>query len=70
MSLRFLGRRPAALLRAIAFSFVFAGPAQALDPLLPPSGNFDLTQWKLTLPSGAEVQPSELSHGFLAPGMV
>jgi hypothetical protein len=64
MLLRSLGRRPAALLRAVAFSFVFAAPAQALDPLLPPSGNFDLQNWKLTLPSGSEIQPWLLSSGW------
>lgn len=58
------GRRPAALLRAMAFSLVFASPAHALDPSSPPSGNFDLTHWKLTLPSSSEVMPWVLSNGW------
>lgn len=49
---------------ALALCLSFAGPAAALDPLLPPSGNFDLTHWKLTLPSGSEVQPWVLSNGW------
>jgi hypothetical protein len=64
MLFRSLGRRPAALLRAVALSFVFAAPAHALDPLLPPSGNFDLKNWKITLPSGSEIQPWLLSSGW------
>jgi len=57
-------RAPATLVSAVLLPLFTAVPAFALDPLLPPSGNFDLTHWKLTLPSGAEVQPSELSHGY------
>jgi hypothetical protein len=69
MLFRSLGRRPAAFLRAVAFSFVFAAPAHALDPTLPPSGNFDLRNWKLTVPSGSEVQPWLLSTGWTMPGV-
>ncbi len=36
----------------------------AQDPALPPSGNFDLTGWKITLPDQTEVQEQELSGGF------
>jgi hypothetical protein len=44
-------------------------PARALDPTQPPSGNFDLTHWKLTLPVGEpgdpdEVLPTELTAGY------
>ena len=60
-------RRVAASLAASILSFVTM-PVAALDPSVPPSGNFDLTHWKLTLPSGAEVQPSELSHGYTRAG--
>lgn len=59
--------RPTGRLRALLFAALVLGasaPAQALDTLLPPSGNFDLTQWKITLPSGSEVQPSVLSNGW------
>lgn len=48
----------------------------ALDPNLPPSGNFDLTRWNITLPvdsSGGNlglpltIQPSQLSAGYEYP---
>ncbi|HZI14403.1 MAG TPA: polysaccharide lyase family 7 protein [Myxococcus sp.] len=35
-----------------------------LDPSAPPSGNFDLTHWKITLPNASEVQASTLSNGY------
>lgn len=35
-----------------------------LDSSRPPSANFDLRRWYLTLPSGSTVQPSELSNGY------
>ncbi|MFA5940118.1 MAG: polysaccharide lyase family 7 protein [Sinimarinibacterium sp.] len=63
----------AALLRPVlpAASALFlagalAGPAQAgiLSGALAPSQNFDLTQWKLTMPSGDEVSPAMLNSGF------
>src|SRR5437867_13232120 len=50
-----------------------SAPAWALDPTKPPSGNFDLTHWKLTLPvdssgvtngDAAEIQVSQLSTGY------
>ena len=60
--------RPTGRLRALLFAglalCVAHAPAHALDPLLPPSGNFDLTKWKITLPSGSEVQPWVLSAGW------
>jgi hypothetical protein len=61
--------RPYGRLRAFMFAAGFTlcaahAPAHALDPLLPPSGNFDLANWKLTLPSGSEVQPWVLSSGW------
>lgn len=45
------------------------GHALALDPDQPPSGNFDLTHWKLTLPIGRqgdpeEILPAELSRAY------
>jgi hypothetical protein len=49
----------------IAASAVFALPAHAeLNRALAPSQNFDLTHWKLTLPSGSEVQASQLNAGY------
>jgi len=64
MLTRTLGRRPAVLLRAIVLGLAFASSAHALDPSLPPSGNFDLSRWKLTLPSSSEIQPWVLSNGW------
>ncbi len=34
------------------------------NPDLPPSGNFDLTHWKITLPDQTEILENELSNGF------
>jgi hypothetical protein len=42
--------------------------AWALNPNLPPGGNFDLTHWKLTLPSGSAGSPTEISPTQLAGG--
>lgn len=64
MSTRTLGQRPAGLLRAFTLAFACVAPAHALDPEQPPSGNFDLTKWKITLPTGSEVQPWVLSNGW------
>ena len=62
-------RAPLALLCALLSTQLActAAPVQALDPLSPPSGNFDLTNWKLTLPSGDEIQPAVLSAGYTLP---
>jgi uncharacterized protein YjdB len=38
--------------------------AQDLDPDLPPSGNFDLSNWKITLPSQNENDVADLINGF------
>ena len=63
----------AALLRPVlpaASALLLAGtltaPAHAgiLSALLAPSQNFDLTQWKLTMPSGDEIAPVVLNSGF------
>lgn len=42
--------------------------AFALDPAQPPSGNFDLANWKLTLPSGSEIQTEVLAEGYVRAG--
>lgn len=44
--------------------FVLISNGLAQDPNLPPSGNFDLTKWKITLPDQTEVLENELSDGF------
>ena len=38
-----------------------------LDPNLPPGGNFDLTQWKITLPDASERTAAELTGGYENP---
>lgn len=38
--------------------------AGGLDPNAPPSGNFDLTHWKITLPDASEVNAATLSNGY------
>ena len=42
--------------------------AQTLDPNLPPSGNFDLSYWKLTRPNGTERDEDALVNGFTKEG--
>jgi hypothetical protein len=59
MYCRHLGALTGALL-----SILVTTPAAALDAALPPSYNFDLANWKLTLPSGSEIQPWLLSSGW------
>lgn len=50
-------------------ALVCASTAGALDGALPPSQNFDLTYWKLTLPSGDEVSPTVLNSGYSYDGV-
>ncbi len=42
--------------------------AQILDPTLPPSGNFDLSYWKLTRPNNQEIDEDNLSNGYQKAG--
>lgn len=35
-----------------------------LDSTLPPSGNFELSQWKLTIPNGADVSVATVNSGY------
>jgi hypothetical protein len=56
------GRRtPAAFFSVV---LLFSSQASALDASAPPSGNFDLSHWKLTVPSGSEIQSEVLSNGY------
>jgi poly(beta-D-mannuronate) lyase len=67
MSTRLFGRarRAPVTLASALLSLSFGTPAAAaLDASLPPSGNFDLAHWKITLPSGSEIQPGPLSTGW------
>lgn len=50
----------------LAFSLIALAStaAQALSGYLAPSQNFDLSRWKLTLPSGDEVGTDELNSGY------
>ena len=48
-------------------SLFASAPAFALDPGLPPSSNFNLTAWKITLPDGKDTLEQTLSSGFESP---
>jgi len=49
-------------------AFSYSATAQELDPNLPPSGNFDLSYWKLTRPNQQEIDEGNLSNGFVREG--
>jgi hypothetical protein len=40
------------------------GSSGGLDPSAPPSANFDLSHWKITLPDASEVSTATLSSGY------
>lgn len=63
---RLLTRRFAALILAPALSAaLLSTPASAaLNRIAPPSVNFDLSHWKLTIPSGIDIQVPELNSGY------
>lgn len=50
------------LIFLIQLTFCFNSYSQNSN--LPPSGNFDLTRWKITLPDQSEVGENDLSDGF------
>ncbi|UII31616.1 polysaccharide lyase family 7 protein [Fulvivirga ulvae] len=52
------------LLLSTALQLVLNIEIFSQNPDLPPSGNFDLTRWKITLPDQTERQEQELSDGF------
>ena len=56
------------MLLFIFISFAGTSAAQDLDPSLPPSGNFDLTYWKLTRPNNTERDENTLSNGYFVDG--
>ncbi|HEX8705414.1 MAG TPA: polysaccharide lyase family 7 protein [Myxococcaceae bacterium] len=45
-------------------TYTIGSSGGGLDPSAPPSDNFDLTHWKLTLPSASEVSAATLSNGY------
>jgi len=51
----------------ITLQLLITQDVTAQDPNLPPSGNFDLTRWKITLPDQTEIKELELSDGFESP---
>ena len=51
----------------VLLQFASVSASWAQDPDLPPSGNFDLTDWKITLEDQSEVQEADLSNGFERP---
>ena len=56
------------LLCLILSLWVNPATAQELDPTLPPSGNFDLSYWKLTRPNQQELDEDALTSGTTIPG--
>ncbi|MFP5306096.1 MAG: hypothetical protein ACLGI7_09775, partial [Gammaproteobacteria bacterium] len=56
--LRSLRRTALSVLSVSLVGAAAATPAYALDKYAAPSQNFDLAQWKLTMPSGAEISPA------------
>lgn len=64
---RIAGRRTAAaFLSSLLFIGAVSQAAQAgtLSAVAPPSQNFNLANWKLTLPSGSEISTSVLNSGY------
>lgn len=59
-------RAVAGCLALLAAVYFIPAPARALDALLPPGLNFDLTHWKLTLPAAGapEVSSAQLVAGY------
>lgn len=55
------------LIMFVLLQFASVSASWAQDPDLPPSGNFDLTDWKITLEDQSEVQEADLSNGFERP---
>ena len=56
------------LLLLVVNMFVSPVGAQGLDPTVPPSGNFDLSYWKLTRPNGTERDEDALINGYYKEG--
>jgi len=44
--------------------FLSSASAQNLDPTVPPSGNFDLSYWKITRPNQTERDENTLTNGY------
>ncbi len=53
---------------ALALPALLVVSSHALNPSLPPSGNFDLSHWKLTLPTGSSGNPDEILPAQMAAG--
>jgi poly(beta-D-mannuronate) lyase len=62
-------RAGAALVCTALYLFLTSGAALALSGSLAPSENFDLRRWKLTLPSGDDVDPYQLNSGYSYAGV-
>ncbi|MDY7227107.1 polysaccharide lyase family 7 protein [Hyalangium rubrum] len=45
-------------------TYTITASSGGLDPSAPPGDNFDLTHWKLTLPSASEISAASLSNGY------
>ncbi|MEO0898139.1 MAG: polysaccharide lyase family 7 protein [Bacteroidota bacterium] len=56
------------LVLLLCITLASSSTAQGLDPSLPPSGNFNLSCWKLTRPNQQEKNESILSNGYYVEG--
>jgi len=52
----------------VSIFIVSSAVAQDLDPDLPPSGNFDLSYWKITRPNQQERDTDQTANGYTIPG--
>lgn len=58
----------ASTIASAAFVIGAATGGGGLDPTLPPSSNFDLRLWKLTIPSGSDISRTTLNAGYTLAG--
>ena len=56
------------MLMLVSIFIVSSAVAQDLDPDLPPSGNFDLSYWKITRPNQQERDTDQTANGYTIPG--
>jgi len=63
-----LGYSVSLLMLFVLNMFVSSATAQELDPTVPPSGNFDLSYWKLTRPNNTERDEDALINGYYKEG--
>ena len=52
------------LMLVFSLQLVLVSGSSAQNPSLPPSDNFDLNRWKITLPNKSEIKEQALSNGY------